>query len=191
MCRGVSHLSYIFFRLGTFPVLQGQGRGEHQTIRPPEAQDQLRLGGDRRPDEEAGGHAGSSGLKRFGRGTGQILQHRKHLEENADKKVPKDRDGKNKKFKKRLETILWKTSNFHCDVGEEPDFLIMVKDNLHKKNFHHSSEHAEQYICLAAGPIREKFLHQGMTKFSMLQRIQKIWLIKERKDRHRGQISST
>ena len=112
--------------------------------------------------------AGGSRLHKFGRGTGQILQQRKHIEEkkknqNKDNEMNfKERRERNKKFKKRLETILWKVSNFQEDMGESPDFLIMVKDDFHKKNVSHPSEHAEKYICYSEGPIKEKFLLQGI-----------------------------
>ena len=65
-----------------------------------------------------GGQAGGSGLNKFGRGTGQIMQQRKHIEENKknqnqkNEMNSKERRERNKKFKKRLETILWKVSNF-------------------------------------------------------------------------------
>ena len=153
----------------------GQDGEDHDESLPLPAGDQLLAGpaqahgqsGDAEARDD-GGQAGGSGLNKFGRGTGQIMQQRKHIEENKknqnqkNEMNSKERRERNKKFKKRLETILWKVSNFQEDIGESPDFLIMVKDDFHKKDVSHPSDHAEQYICYSEGPIKDKFLHEGI-----------------------------
>ena len=48
------------------------------------------------------------------------------------------------------------------EVGTEPDFIIMVKNNLQENNVNNSAATAGKYMVYGEGPLKEKLIEDGI-----------------------------
>ena len=73
----------------------------------------------------------------------------------------------NKKFLKKtfidkVEMVNLNAYRSQVFIGEPSDFIVLIKDSIHKKNSVPAAATAERYICYGEGPILDEFLQNGI-----------------------------
>ena len=88
---------------------------------------------------------------------------------NQRRKDPiKDKsEGRSKKtnlnsFKSKYITLKKKVSALQMEVGTEPDFILIVKNNLQENNVNNSAATAGKYMVYGEGPLKEKLIEDGI-----------------------------
>ena len=65
-------------------------------------------------------------------------------------------------FKSKFLTLKKKVSALQMEVGTEPDFLLLVKNNLQDPSVAKPSKMAGKYMCYGSGEISELFFKSGI-----------------------------
>ena len=65
-------------------------------------------------------------------------------------------------FKSKFLTLKKKVSALQVEVGTEPDFLLLVKNNLQDPTVAKPSKMAGKYMCYGIGEISDLFFNSGI-----------------------------
>ena len=65
-------------------------------------------------------------------------------------------------FKSKYLTLKKKVSALQMEVGTEPDFLLIIKNNLQDPNVGKPSKMAGKYMCFGGGSISDLFIKSGI-----------------------------
>ena len=102
----------------------------------------------------------------LGEAMGRFSRQRRMAERLKDPIVDKTQNRKQKTnlnaFKSKFLTLKKKVSALQMEVGTEPDFLLLVKNNLQDPSVAKPSKMAGKYMCYGSGEISELFFKSGI-----------------------------